>query len=173
MNSSLLLQKCPAWFVRLTWIVLAMGSKWPNSYCSEWCYFQDLFHLGYRSFLCSSRLAFFFFIRFVSVHVVHPYCSNDISDAWKKSRFISSDRSDFSLVNSLRITFHAFARHIMTSLSVDEKLLPRYVKLSTNFRGPPFRLGMNPSRLKHVLCFVCVQCLILPAPCSTVGIRLR
>ena len=33
---------------------------------------------------------------------------------------------------------HTFARCILTSLSVDETLLLRYVNLSTNFRGLSF-----------------------------------
>ena len=33
MNSSLLLQQCPACLVRLTWIVFVMGGRWPYSCC--------------------------------------------------------------------------------------------------------------------------------------------
>ena len=33
MSSSLLLQQCPAWLVRLTWIVFVMGGRWPYSWC--------------------------------------------------------------------------------------------------------------------------------------------
>ena len=33
MNSSLLLQPCPACLVRLTWIVFVMGGRWPYSWC--------------------------------------------------------------------------------------------------------------------------------------------
>ena len=32
MSSSLLLQQCPAFLVRLTWIVIVMGSRWPYSW---------------------------------------------------------------------------------------------------------------------------------------------
>ena len=31
MSSSLLLQQCPAYLVRLTWIVFVMGGRWPYS----------------------------------------------------------------------------------------------------------------------------------------------
>ena len=31
MSSSLLLQQCPAWLVRLTWIVFVIGGRWPYS----------------------------------------------------------------------------------------------------------------------------------------------
>ena len=33
MNSSLLLQLCPACLVRLTWIVFVIGGRWPYSWC--------------------------------------------------------------------------------------------------------------------------------------------
>ena len=33
MSSSLLLQRCPACLVRLTWIVFMMGGRWPYSWC--------------------------------------------------------------------------------------------------------------------------------------------
>ena len=33
MSSSLLLQQCPAWLVRLTWIVFAMRGRWQFSWC--------------------------------------------------------------------------------------------------------------------------------------------
>ena len=40
----------------------------------------------HTAFLCS-----FFFMHFVSVHMVHPYSSMDTPTAWKKSCFIFSD----------------------------------------------------------------------------------
>ena len=90
-------------------------------------------------------------MNFVSIHVVHSYSSIDTTATWKKSCFISSDRFDLHIINSLPIVVHVFTRHILTSLSVDEMLLPRY--MSTNFRGLPFRVEMAPFRLKHVLRF--------------------
>ena len=45
MSSFLLLQQCPASLVRLIWMVLEMGGKWPNSCCFEECYSQDLFNM--------------------------------------------------------------------------------------------------------------------------------
>ena len=33
MSSSLLLQQCPAFLVRLTWIVFVIGGRWPYSWC--------------------------------------------------------------------------------------------------------------------------------------------
>ena len=45
MSSSLLLQQCPAYLVRLTWIVFVMGGRWPYSWCFVGCYLQDLFNI--------------------------------------------------------------------------------------------------------------------------------
>ena len=50
MNSSLLLQQCPACLVRLTWIVFVIGGRWPYSWCLVGCCFQDLFRIA-RSIL--------------------------------------------------------------------------------------------------------------------------
>ena len=38
---------------------------------------------------------------------------------------------------------------MLTSLSLDEMLLPRYVNWSTNSKGMPLRVEMAPSCLKH------------------------
>ena len=46
MSSSLLLQQCPAYLVRLTWIVLVMGGTWPYSWCLVGCCRQDLFNIA-------------------------------------------------------------------------------------------------------------------------------
>ena len=46
------------------------------------CCLQDVFNIA-RSILVQLPLSFFS-IRLVSVHVVHPYCSIDTTDAWKK-----------------------------------------------------------------------------------------
>ena len=43
MSSSLLLQQCPAYLVRLTWIVFVIGGSWPYSWCLVGCCRQDLF----------------------------------------------------------------------------------------------------------------------------------
>ena len=49
-----------------------MGGKWPCSTYFMGCCFQDLFNIA-RSILVQ------FSMRFVSVQVVHPYCSTDIA----------------------------------------------------------------------------------------------
>ena len=46
MNSSLLLQRCPACLVRLTWIVFVIGGLWPDIWCFVGCYHQDLFNIA-------------------------------------------------------------------------------------------------------------------------------
>ena len=43
MSSSLLLQQCLACLVRLSWIVFAIGGRWPYSWCLVECCRQDLF----------------------------------------------------------------------------------------------------------------------------------
>ena len=45
MSSSLLLQKCPACLVRLTWIVFVTGDRWPYSWCLVGYCCQDLFNI--------------------------------------------------------------------------------------------------------------------------------
>ena len=46
MSSSLLLQQCPAFLVRLTCVVLVMGGRWPYSWCLVGCCRQDLFNIA-------------------------------------------------------------------------------------------------------------------------------
>ena len=109
---------------------------------------QDLFQIA-RSVLVYFSSSFYS-MRFVKVHVVHPYSSTDSAKAWKKSHFILSDRLDFHMIDKLLIAVLAFAKGMLTSLSVDEILLPRYMNLTTIFRGFPLRVKIAPSRLKHM-----------------------
>ena len=57
MSSYLLLQKCPACLVRLTWIAFVMGGRWPYSWC-----FVDvasrICSILLAAFLCNQRLSF-------------------------------------------------------------------------------------------------------------------
>ena len=87
-SSSLLLQQCPACLVRLILIVFVTDGRWPYSFCFVGCCLQDLFNIA-RSILVWFPPSFLF-IRFVSVHVVHPYCSIDTLTARKKLHFILS-----------------------------------------------------------------------------------
>ena len=123
MSLSLLLQQCPACLVRLTWIVFMIGGRWPYSWCLVGCCRQDLFKIA-RSILVWLPSSFFY-SRFVSVHVVQPYSSIDVTAAWKKLRFILSVRSDFHIIDSLLIAVHAFFNLVSMSFSVDLTLLPR------------------------------------------------
>ena len=70
--------------------------------------------------------------------------------AWKKFHFILLARLNFHIIDSLTISFHAFAKCMLASLSVDEMLLLRYVNLSTNFRGLPLTVEMTSFCLKHI-----------------------
>ena len=45
MSSSLLLQKCPACLVRLTWIVFVIGGRWPYSWCLVGCCRQEFWKI--------------------------------------------------------------------------------------------------------------------------------
>ena len=132
-------------------MIVEMGGKWPYSCCFVGCCFQNLFKIA-RSILMKFPSSFFAMC-LVSAHVVHPYSSLDTATAWKKCHFILSDWSDFQMTNNLSIAACIFARHILTSLSVDETLLLRYMNLWTNFTCIPLRMKMAPYCLKH-LCFV-------------------
>ena len=74
----------------------------------------------------------------------------------ERSRFILSDWSDFYMIDHLSIAFLIFTRCMLTSISVDGMLLPRYIKWSTNFRG--LALSGDGSFLfkTFVLCFICI-----------------
>ena len=48
------------------------------------------------------------------------------------------------MVNNLLIAFHALSKGTLTSLSVDEILLPRYMNWCTNFRCLLFNEEMMP-----------------------------
>ena len=134
MSLSLLLQQFLACLVHFTWMVLEKGDKWPYSCCFVGCYFHYFFNIA-----CSVLVQFLssiFFTHFINVHLVHLYR--------KKSHFILLERSDFHMIESLIVVVHSFTRCILTSLSVDETLLLRYVNLPTNFRRRPFTMACTP-----------------------------
>ena len=58
MSSFLLPQPCPAYFVRLIWMVLEIGGKWRYSCCFVKCCFQDLLNIA-RSILVQLLSSFF------------------------------------------------------------------------------------------------------------------
>ena len=51
MSSSLLLQQCPAYLVRLTWIVFMMGGRWSYSCCFVGGCSYDLFNIARSIFM--------------------------------------------------------------------------------------------------------------------------
>ena len=58
----------------------------------------------------------------------------------------------------LSIADHAFARRMLTSLSIDEMLLLRYLNWYTNPYGLPFKLEIGSVLFKtFVLCFICIH----------------
>ena len=65
-----------------------------------------------------------FSLRFVIIHVVHPYTSIDTTAAWKKLRFILSVRPEIYMNDSLSLAVHTFACRVLMSVSVDATLLP-------------------------------------------------
>ena len=112
------------------------------------CCFLDLWKIAHNiHMLFSSR---FFSMHFVIVQLVYPYSSIDTAIAWKESHFIWSEISDFHKIDNVSTEVHAFARHILTLLSVDEILIPRYGKWSTNFSDWPLKVEMVPYCLKDI-----------------------
>ena len=59
--------------------------------------------------------------------MVHSYNSIDTVTAWKKYNFILSERSDFYMIDNLSIALYTFTKRILTSLLVDEILLPKHM----------------------------------------------
>ena len=59
MSSSLLLQQCTEYLVRLTWIVFVMGGRWPYSCCFVGCCLQDLFNIALRILVCRQAFSDF------------------------------------------------------------------------------------------------------------------
>ena len=55
------------------------------------------------------------------------------------------------MIDNLSVAFHTFAKRILTSLSFDKILLPRYVNWSTNFRDLPFKMEIALFLLKTYL----------------------
>ena len=145
-SSTLLFQLCLAC---LTWMVFEMGGRWPYSCCFVGGVASRICSKLHEAFLCSSHLAFSPWTLLTFMWCIHTVVL-DTATAWKKSCFLFSDRSGFHIIDNLSIAVHIFARHILSSLLVDEILLPMYVNLSTNFRGLPLCVEMDTSGLKHM-----------------------
>ena len=104
--------------VCLILIVFVISGRWPYSCCFMGCCPRESFSIA-RSILVYFPSSFFS-TRFVNVHVVHLYSCIDTIAVWKKLRFILSVRSDFHMTESLSLAVHAFASHVLMSVSVDE-----------------------------------------------------
>ena len=117
------------------------------------------------AFSGSSHLAFFS-MNFAGIYVVYPFSSTDKAKAWKKSLFILSERLDFHMIDNLLIAIHIFTWHMLTSLSVDEILLPSNVNFCFNFKYPLLKRKMAPSCLKHMN-FVLIAFTWKPMPHAT------
>ena len=100
-------------------------------------------------FLCSFHLAFS-----PRVSLKSKWCNHTVVLSWlqlgKSSRFILSERSDFHMVVNLLVAVHRLPICMLTSLSVDEILLPRCTNWFTNFRGLPINEKLAPSCLNHM-----------------------
>ena len=95
--------------------------------CFVGCCFRNSFNAKHGIFV--SFPSGLFSMRFVSVHVVYPYNSMDKATGLKKTfLFYQIDKiSIWSITFS--IVVHAFTRHVLRLLSVDDIFLPRYVKI--------------------------------------------
>ena len=115
MSSSLLLQQYPVYLVHLILIVFVMGGWWLYSCCFVGCCLQDLFNIAHS--ILVKLPSSFFSVRLVSIYVVHPYSSIEMTTAWKKLCFILSVRSDFHMTDSLSIAVHAFISRVLMYFS--------------------------------------------------------
>ena len=104
--------------LHVLFILFGWFQRWEVGGCTAtvlWVsYFQDLFNTV--SSILMQFPSGFFFIRFVSVYVVHPYSRIDTTAAWEKLCFILSD---FCMIDNLSIAVYAFASRIFMSLLVE------------------------------------------------------
>ena len=157
--SSFNLQKCPSYlFVLLEWFVRReVGGHTAailSSLASRICFKLHV------AFLYSSYPAISTCLSVASVCYSHT-----VDTALKKSRFFYQ-RYDFYEIDNLPIVAQAFARRMLTILSVDEILLSRHVNLSTNFRGLLMKVEMSLHSRSG-------QCLSLLTASYAAEIRLR
>ena len=143
MSSSLLLQRSPTWLVCLTWIVFEMGDEWSYSCYFVQCYFQDLFKIA-CSILVLFPSSFFSKCLLISMWCIHTVVLTQLQLGRNTVLYHQLDLA------SLWSTVYVLVEHKLTSLSVDEILLLRYVNLSTNFRSLSLWVEIAPSHLKHV-----------------------
>ena len=112
--------------------ICEIEGKWPHNSCFIGCCFKTSKQRA--AYLCSSFLTL---SSSVSLNSLWFYCTLVLTRL-QNSNFISSERSDFFIIDKLSAAVHVLSMRILTSLSVDETLLLTYVNRSTNFRGFPF-----------------------------------
>ena len=137
-----------------------MGGELKYIYCFL-CSFQNLFKTFRNVYVCTSHLTFSTIVSFVSWWCNHTIVVTQLQHGRIPVSFLLN-RSDFSMIDYLSIAVHSFPMHILTSLSVDEISLPRYVNCSTNVRM--FNVEIAPSFSKH-LNSVLSEFTLLPDPC--------
>ena len=118
-----------------------MVGKWPYSCCFvECCYSKQ-----HAVCLYSSHPAFSPSVTFKSK------CCNHTVVLMQLGRILTFfyQRPVFHTVINLSVAVHALPMQMLTSLSVDEILLLRYINWFINFRGLPFNSEMIPSWLKQ------------------------
>ena len=115
------------------------------------CYFFVLYDYFFHSWTWINGINFCFFSeRFIRVQVMQPYSRTDTAPAWKRSCFISLERSYFHRVVYLSVAVHVSPIHTLISLLIDKILLPRYCgDLGINNKTPN---RMLTRRLPHTKC---------------------
>ena len=113
--------------------------------------------------MCISHLAFMWRIRIVSLTQ---------QQLGRNPVFFSLERSDFHMINNLSIAIHTFVKYMLASLSVDERLLSRYVNLSIYFIGLPLKVKTAPSRFKQCILLAITWKLMFTAGCSRLSSRI-
>ena len=121
MSPSLFLLQCPAYFVDIGWIVRMEVSD--SIAAVLWSAASRIYSKQHVAFSCSFHLAF----SQCGIHVVHLYNSTNSARVCKELCFILAKKPDFHRINNLSIVVHTFARHMLTLLSVNEIVLPRYM----------------------------------------------
>ena len=145
MSSSLLLQRCPACLVCLSWIVFVMGGRWPHSYCFVGFCLQDFFNIAHRIlvFLPSS----FFSVRLVSVRVVHPYSNIDRCLENTAFHFIGQFWLPYDWLSIVSCPCLCKSRVDVCLGWWDPESC---INLSSTFRELPFTVEMSPLWLKYM-----------------------
>ena len=130
-------------------MVCEIRGKEPYSYCFLGCCFLDLFKTAHD--ILVQFPSSFSSTRFDRLHGVQPFSSTNTAKAWNNFCFIISTRSDSHVIDNLSGTAPTFPMCMLTSLSVYEILLPRYVSRCSIFRSLPFSVKMLPTCLKQII----------------------